>query len=150
MTLNRGGVQFPGNINMAGDRGGSFPGATVTFIAGEGEGLAKAMGEFFNAPDMGLVTYIREVPVPGGMLVYWTKHLDDEELALFDETNREIQEKMRLWREERQKAKDTEREKREALAKEQERLAVVGKRCEENHGHLVKEARKLKSVKGAK
>lgn len=144
MAMNRGGVQFPGSLNLAGNSAGSFPGAAVSFIAGEGEALATNMAAFFE--DKGLVTYIKEVVVPGGILVYWTKHLDQEELGFFDEVNMEVEQRMRVWREEKAKLKNAEQEKAEAFKKEQERLAVLGKRCEENHGAVLKE-RKLKAVK---
>ena len=126
-------IEFPGNVNLVGNITGSFPGCKVAFIKGEGEELANNLNAYFSANDNLNASYIREVVVPGGLLIFWTKALSNEEIEVFDQFNSEVEQKMRLWKDKRDAAKREEEEKQLAIEKEKARLVALGLQCEKNH-----------------
>lgn len=82
-----------------------------------------------------------------GVLVTYTKTLEDAEIDVINEWGNEINKKLEAKREaeyaEQQKQADAEA----AKETETKRLAQLGEVCEANHGAVIKENRKLKGEK---
>lgn len=144
------GVDFPGDMFL-GDPAGGYIGVEAAFVPGEGPALVTALRDFFTTT-CPRAQLIREVPLQGGLLVYYTKKMTDEDLAEFDEVSTEVNTALKKRREERNKAKVDQQERENAQRQEFARLAALGKRCELEHTHLFKEARaeRKASRKGAK
>lgn len=136
-------TEWPGAINVAGNMQGSYSGCKLILLS-----TVQEVNTFFeNNPNALLV---KLEPFNGGIYVLYTKFLTDEELQDFDEFNAEVEHMMRERRAKRAEAKEAEVKKLQTIEEEKERLAVVGKRCIENHGHIIKEKRggKRQTTKG--
>lgn len=141
-------LELPGNVAFAGDIGGTFAGVRCAFIPGTRQDLAEAVNEFFAKIEMGCL-WIRECIVPGeGMYVWYTRNLSNEEREIYEEAQMKVEDIMRDVLAKRGEEKRLLAEAEQKRVVELERLAGVGKKCEEHHAALVKEKRAAK--KGAK
>lgn len=142
-------IEFPGHINVTGEIRGHYAGCkAVEFITGPThDPLDQQINDYFT--NLKGVVVVREYVLADRVILLYTRTLSNEELADFEEFSAEIGAKMSAAKEKRLNAKAEEEEKAKAAEKEAERLANVGKTCEEHHAALIEENRKLRKAKNA-
>lgn len=137
---------FPGNINIAHEKG-LYSGSDIKIFT-EGEGIGRLddqIKEFFAADPRLLVVDMKFYG--SKVLVLYTNTLDDEEQAEFEAQGAYIHEMMDTWRQRREKSKQEQAETKRKAEAELKRLADVGRKCEANHGALIKQMRAIRKGK---
>ena len=129
MTINR-----PGFINYASQKdGGKYAGCKLVQLSGH-----EAVNDFFAKNENLLVIELWR-DAPGNVwYVLYTNTLEGDDLTDFLDFQEEVSRAMADRREKRRKERMEQEEKDEADAKEQARLAEVGKKCLANHGKKAK------------
>jgi proline racemase len=134
-----------GFINIGGTFNGHYSKCSVKEFMGFDGPIDKAINGFFEVNRGFLVVDVKY----GGSnaLVFYTKTLDDRETHVLTKYAQALEDKVR----EELAAEEAEEEKRlqaEELKKDAERqLIELGRRCQENHGAVIEENRKLKKGK---
>ena len=129
---------WPGKIPVANERGYFTGCAALKF------NTCEAANAFFEANKGLLAAYPQFLP-DGSLCVLVTKQLDGEEQEEFEHFQREMGWHMSEWRKKRDAAKQKERADKERELAENDRLMKLGKKCEADHGALIKERRKRNS-----
>lgn len=139
------GVNFPGTIAHAGQYG-NFPGSLALEF-----GSAKAMNAYFSKPENDDLLVINIIPFQNvfgfkGFLVIATKTLTPEDRQYMDEYQNEMEAMLSKRREERAERAAAAEKSQDEAERTQARLAEVGKKCQEHHGPLVEQNRKVKRL----
>jgi hypothetical protein len=140
--------EYPGKINFA-DVRGNYPGcAAIEFRD------AIEMNSFFadNPNRLVVAVFPTQRRFMGGVVEFYitclyTKILTDEEIAEFNEVQSEARRLIDERKAKREAARKLIEEEKVKQLQEQKRLLDLGRKCEENHGGLVEENRKLKKGK---
>jgi hypothetical protein len=149
--------EFPGKINFANERGHFSGCRAITFFGKTLVELDEEVNKYFEANSNRLVVEIAPMPSPDGYAVQYvfTKVMTNQEIQEFDELNREVKQLIANRRDAEAKAADDAAERQresekkaklEAIAKDKERKVweEKGRRCDKNHGKLVKMEREKK------
>lgn len=142
-------LEWPGNLHLAGNRNSLFVGCKTVFFPGGGAEVSKAMNDYFAAVGRGCL-YCGEVVMSDGLLVYYTKRIEQEKLDVIGELQIKIDEMVAAVMAERATAAREEEERALHETEEQKRLAALGAQCEANHGAVIKERREEKKAKRGK
>lgn len=133
--------EFPGNVHLAGNRFNVFTGVKVSFVRGSGEVLAKKLCDFFASAEGRGCLYVREVVLPDGMLVFWTRRTSEEILDIHQEALVELDGIVERIKARHEKEREEAEAERTRLLEEDRRLRLLGEKCEKDHSGLISEVR---------
>lgn len=130
----------PGKINISGELRASYTGcATKLFQAIDGP-LDEQLNIWAKTWEF-TYTVVSIHFAPPQLLVVYTCMLEEEDILELEEHQEEVNNILRGKRQAREDKRRAEAEAAKKVWEEEAELIRVGKRCRDNHGHIIKQLR---------
>lgn len=133
----------PGKLSISGEIRASYEGVAAKMFEAANGPLDAQLNEWAEQHKIGYIVVGMHFNYPH-LLVFYTAALESEDIREMEDHYEEWQQFVREKRAARTAKKAEEEAAAKAVFEEEAEMIVLGRKCKENHGHLIKELRKEK------